>query len=122
MQLRDYQEAALQAIITTQAKGINKQIAVLATGLGKTVIFSHLISQRVQQTKKKALLIAHREELLLQAREKLLRVNPNLRVGIEQAERVADHVNDDVIIASVATIGRVQSERLHAFRPEMFST
>src|SRR5437870_4045682 len=102
MQLRDYQQAALDAINTAYAKKINKQVIVLATGLGKTIIFSHLIAQRVKETKKKALIIAHREELLLQAKDKLLRVNPELKIGIEQAENVADHSHDEVIIASVA--------------------
>jgi ATP-dependent helicase IRC3 len=122
MQLRDYQQRAVDAVHLAMEKGINKQVAVLATGLGKTVIFSHIISQRVKQTGKKALIIAHREELLLQAKDKLQRINPDLRIGIEQAEKVADHTHDDVIIASVATIGRMASPRLHAFLPEKFSS
>ncbi len=122
MQLRDYQQRAVDAVHMAMEKGINKQVAVLATGLGKTVIFSHVISQRVKRTGKKALIIAHREELLLQAKDKLQQINPDLQIGIEQAENVADHTNDDVIIASVATIGRAASPRLLAFIPENFST
>jgi ATP-dependent helicase IRC3 len=120
--LRPYQQEALDAITTSFAKGTNKQVAVLATGLGKTVIFSHLISQRIGRDHKKALILAHREELLLQAKDKLLSVDPTLHVGIEQAESSADHTSDDVVIASVATIGKVNSTRLHAFDPSEYST
>ena len=52
--LRDYQQEALEHIASYLQKGVNKQVAVLATGLGKTIIFSHLISKRNQQTGKKA--------------------------------------------------------------------
>ncbi len=121
MQLRDYQQSALDSINDAYKKGINRQLIVLATGLGKTVIFSHLISQRIAQTKKKALIIAHREELLLQAKNKLEEVDSILKVGIEQAEKVADHTKDDVVIASVQTIGKIESQRLSKFNPNDFS-
>ncbi len=122
MQLRDYQRDALEAITTTYEKGITRQVAVLATGLGKTIIFSHLISLRVAQTGKKALVLAHREELLFQAKEKLERINPRLKIGIEQAEKTADHTHDEVVIASVASIGRENSPRLQQFHPEEYAT
>lgn len=120
--LRDYQQEALDAIQSSYEKGIRKQVAVLATGLGKTIIFSHLVSQRNQTTGKKALIIAHREELLHQAKDKLQQVNPSLRIGIEQAQSTADHSMDDVILASVATIGKTGSKRLLNFNPNDFST
>jgi ATP-dependent helicase IRC3 len=120
--LRPYQQDALDGIHAAFEKGTNKQVAVLATGLGKTVIFSHLISQRIGRDHKKALILAHREELLLQAKDKLLSVDPTLRVGIEQAEHTADHAQDDVVIASVATIGKENSTRLSAFNPSEYST
>lgn len=120
--LRNYQENAIQSINASFDKGLAKQVAVLATGLGKTIIFSHLISQRIQQLHKKALIIAHREELLMQAKEKLLSINPDLKIGIEQAEKTADHSEDDVVIASVATIGKANSRRLLAFHPQEYHT
>lgn len=122
MQLRNYQQSALEAINKAYQKGITRQVAVLATGLGKTIIFSQLIADRVASTHKKALILAHREELLFQAKEKLERVNPDLKIGIEQAEKTADHTRDDVVIASVASIGRENSPRLQQFRPQEYGT
>jgi ATP-dependent helicase IRC3 len=122
LQLRDYQKDAINAINRAKENGINKQVAVLATGLGKTVIFAHVINERLQKLHKKALIIAHREELLLQAKEKLLQINPELKIGIEQAEQIAVQSNNDVIIASVATIGKSNSNRLLAFNPKEYHT
>jgi ATP-dependent helicase IRC3 len=121
MQLRSYQEHAIQAVENNLSK-TNKQVLVLATGLGKTVIFSHLISQRHKKSGKKALILAHREELLTQAKDKLLRINPDLRVSIEMADKYADDERTDVIVASVATIGRAGSKRLERFDPKQFDT
>lgn len=120
MILRPYQQQTIDAI-NKKLPETNKQVAVLATGLGKTVIFSHLISQRHKTTGKKALVLAHREELLTQARDKLLKVNPNLDVGIEMANQVATE-NHDVVVASVATIGRSGSNRIKKFDPKQFGT
>ena len=47
----------------------------MPTGTGKTVIFSHIVSNRPGR----ALVLAHREELIGQAAEKILTV-----VGVEQ--------------------------------------
>ena len=67
MELRDYQEECLRAIDQKHSEGIHRQMVVLPTGSGKTVIFSELIKRK----KLKTLVIAHRLELLDQAREKL---------------------------------------------------
>jgi ATP-dependent helicase IRC3 len=50
----------------------------MATGSGKTVVFSHLI----KQMQRKTLVIAHTTELLDQAKDKLEMICPNLDVGI----------------------------------------
>ena len=119
MQLRPYQEKAIEAIRESYVAGVNKQVIVLATGLGKTVIFSHIIANLVRKTGKKALVLAHREELLTQAKDKLEKINPNLKVDIEKAQDWAeDHA--DVVVASVATIGRSGSDRIKRFNPDDF--
>lgn len=115
--LRPYQEESLEKINENLTK-TNKQVLVLATGLGKTVVFSHLIKQRLSLGK--ALVLAHREELLKQAQDKLARVDPTINSAIEQAQHRAN--GEDVVIASVATIGRKGSKRLEALNPQEFKT
>lgn len=123
VQLRDYQQRCVDTIIKKARDGIRRQIVVLATGTGKTVIFSHLPTL-VRDKGKKTLIIAHREELLDQAKEKLLFVDATLKIAIEQGDRRAKDEfpnNDyDVLIASVQTIGRENSKRIKQFDPNEF--
>ena len=118
MQLRDYQKDCIASIVSEAKQGIMRQVIVLATGLGKTVIFSHLPTL-VKAKGKKTLILAHREELLDQAKDKLLQIDPTLKVGIEQANRESFY-DDDVVIASVPTIGRTNSQRIKKLNPLEF--
>lgn len=113
-ELRPYQQDCLNEIKGAAARSINRQLIALPTGTGKTVIFANLPqSQGVH----KMLVLAHREELLDQARDKISQINPDLNVQIEQAERRVTP-NADVVVASVPTIGRKDSPRLMQFNPD----
>ena len=116
--LRPYQQEALDAIIANEANGINRQLVVLPTGAGKTILFSHLPILRKNSLP--MLVLAHRAELLEQARNKIMASNPNLIVEIEQAERKAGHV--DVVVASVATLGRNNTPRIESYPKDYFKT
>jgi superfamily II DNA or RNA helicase len=89
----------------------------LPTGTGKTVVFAHF--PRFFQMKKRLLVLAHREELLSQAREKFLEVDSELKVGIEQSGSRAP-ADAKVVLASVPTLGRAGGARLRQFSPEEF--
>lgn len=119
MTLRDYQTDTLYAIKKKYLAGEKKQVIVYATGLGKTVVFSQLIADMTKYFKKKALVLAHREELLTQARDKILTINSSLKVGIEMADQTIDPT-DDIVVASVASIGRKGSSRIQKFNPDDF--
>ncbi|HEX4407074.1 MAG TPA: DEAD/DEAH box helicase [Polyangia bacterium] len=67
--LRPYQRAAVEAVLAARRAGKRRLLVHLPTGAGKTVIFSHL----ARLAKRQVLVLAHREELLTQAREKLER-------------------------------------------------
>lgn len=116
---RPYQVNALDAIRSNYEKGVNKQLIVMATGTGKTVVFVHLIVEMIRQTGKKALVIAHRKELLTQAQDKVWGEAPELKVEIEQGDSHASE-DCDVVIASVQTIGRENSTRIGKWKPEDF--
>ena len=114
MSLRPYQEEALQAVVDNLCAGIRQQLLVLATGLGKTVIAAQLPTVLKDLAPGKMLFIAHRNELLTQAMDKIQTWNPNLKIGLEKAESHAD-LDCDVIIACNASIGRAGSTRMAHF-------
>ena len=114
MQLRPYQEEALQAVVDNLCAGVRQQLLVLATGLGKTVIAAQLPTVLKDLAPGKLLFVAHRNELLTQAMDKIQTWNPNLKIGLEKAESHADP-DCDVIIACNASIGRAGSTRMAHF-------
>jgi ATP-dependent helicase IRC3 len=65
--LRLYQREAIEAVLDARRSGVRRMLVCLPTGAGKTVIFSHL----AQLARRQVLVLAHREELLSQARAKL---------------------------------------------------
>lgn len=115
LQLRDYQRDAISAVRDGFGRGVRRQLIELPTGTGKTVVFASIPGR----VKKKTLIIAHRSELLDQARDKLAAANPDLRIEIEQADRHADQ-SADVIIASIQTLA-TSPGRLQAFNPADYS-
>jgi ATP-dependent helicase IRC3 len=117
--LRPYQVDALTAVETARAAGLTRILVKKPTGTGKTVMFAAMpqwgglaawlgtfpVNQR------RMLVIAHREELLDQAREKIQAANPGLIVMVEQADRHASR-HSDVIVASIQTLAASKFKRL----------
>jgi ATP-dependent helicase IRC3 len=103
--LRPYQQAAIDAVIAARKSGKRRLLVHLPTGAGKTVIFSHL----AKLAKRQVLVLAHREELLAQAREKLERALAGAAtVAIERgAERA-----DPGAKVSVCSIRSLREDRL----------
>lgn len=84
-------------------RGVRRPAMVLATGLGKTVIFSHAVSRFVRRERGRALILAHRTELVEQAAAKFRSVAPDLRVGVVMGAR--NETLGDAVVASVQTLG-----------------
>jgi ATP-dependent helicase IRC3 len=98
--LRPYQEEAIAAVNDAWVDGITRPLVALPTGTGKTVIFSHLIDQRPGR----ALVLAHRDELIRQAVDKLLMINPDFGIGVCKAEE--NGVGAPIVVGSVQTLAR----------------
>lgn len=118
LQLRPYQQEALESIVSFADKGTVRQLVVLPTGAGKTVIFSHL--PQFKQNSLPMLVLAHREELLHQAKDKISWSNPDISIEIEQGENYAGYA--DVVVASVPTLGRSQSTRIEKYSKDYFKS
>lgn len=115
LKLRDYQRDAIAAVHRawageqrgTGAGVANRVAVVLATGLGKTVIFAHPDFRRpilARRPGSRMLVLVHRDELAAQAVAKVHGIDPSTRVGRVQAQH--DDVDAEVVVASVQTLAR----------------
>jgi len=100
LHLREYQAEALQAILAAKNKGITRQLVALPTGTGKTILFGALAKELNTRT----IVVAHREELLAQAKDKIQLIYPGADIGIVKAER--NELNHQIVVASIQTISR----------------
>jgi superfamily II DNA or RNA helicase len=98
MRLRPYQREGVDRARDDLAR-YGRALIVLATGLGKTVMFCATGREMRAEGARKVLLLAHRDELLDQARAKWLAIEPDAVVGIYQGARRESWA--DVICASV---------------------
>jgi ATP-dependent helicase IRC3 len=112
---RPYQTESKDAVTGGIKAGVWKQLVQMATGTGKTIVFAKLYEHLKPQLPGKMLVLAHREELIDQNIDKLRLVNPSLRVDKEMADHHADPANADIVVASVATLGRKGTKRLEAY-------
>lgn len=122
--LRDYQRESHDSIAKSflSAPYLTRQLIVLPTGMGKTVILASIrhhpsLDEWLSMygtTHQKMLVLAHRDELITQAAEKITHINPGLIVEIEKAERKASPMAD-VIVASVQTL---KGKRLLKINPD----
>lgn len=102
--LRDYQRAALDAILAAEREGVTRQLVAMPTGSGKTALASHLIRETAQPRGWVTVFVVHRDELARQSVAALGQVNPDLAVGVCKAER--DDLHANVIVASAQTLAQ----------------
>lgn len=118
MEQRPYQIQAKNAILETWRDGIQKTLLVLPTGTGKTIVFSSVVAERVSEGDR-VLILAHREELLNQAADKLQR-STGLGCALEKAESSSLDSWYNVVVGSVQTLQN--QKRLDMFPRDHFNT
>lgn len=97
--LRDYQKEAVKAIEAAR-KHIRSGLIILPVGTGKTVVFAEFL----RRAQSRALILAHRDELIRQAADKLRLVWPEVSLGIIQGP--VHEADRSVLVASVPTLAR----------------
>jgi superfamily II DNA or RNA helicase/HKD family nuclease/diadenosine tetraphosphate (Ap4A) HIT family hydrolase len=107
------QETVLADLARSRSEGHGKGLVVMATGLGKTFL-SAFDFQRIGG--RRALFIAHREEILDQAADAWARVFPDRSIGMLTGKRKES--DSDLVFASVQTLSREQ--HLRGFPPNHF--
>lgn len=130
MILRDFQMHCCEAVYNAW-ESCTSTVAVLPTGCGKTITCAEIIQERfVQYPLQQILFVAHREELIYQAKEKI-QAHTGLDCGIEMADQRVDVgyrdgilPRDQVVITTVQTqtAGGDGLGRMSRFNPYHFST
>ena len=106
----------MAALLAATARGVQRPLLVLPTGTGKTIVFALLVQRR----RGRSLILAHRDELIQQAVDKLRLVDPTLPLGVVQAAR--DEHTAPTVVASVQTLSRRSrlASLVRIFRPFEF--
>jgi superfamily II DNA or RNA helicase len=118
MQLRYYQEEAVKAILETWGLGTRSTLLVLPTGTGKTIAFAKLTEYVVGNHAAKVLILAHREELLNQAADKI-EIVTGLKSALEKADSCSVDSWLNVVTGSVQSLQN--EKRLAKFEPDHFT-
>lgn len=118
MDLRPYQIEAVSAIEAEWDAGRHKTLLVLPTGCGKTIVFCRIAENRVKEGDR-VLILAHRDELLNQAADKLQK-STGLITAKEKAEETCLGSWFRVVVGSVQSLMR--ENRLSRFPTDYFST
>lgn len=100
LQLREYQVGCVEAV-EKSFQQYGKTLIVMPTGSGKTLTFSAL-AQRMQPAR--TLILAHREELIQQAVDKLFRTT-GIEADVEKAESHAG-LGATVVVGSIQSLMR----------------
>ena len=105
------QPEALEQLETALEEGYNRALVVMATGLGKTYLAGFFA-----QKFKRILFIAHREEILNQAKRSFGQIMPDRSGGIYNGKM--KDAEAETIFASVSTLSMKQ--HLEVFEPDTF--
>lgn len=115
MSLRPYQDAALKAVRDAYRQGHRSALVVMPTGTGKTVLFAEIS----RLAKGPVLVLAHRQELVEQAREKIANWCDDV-VAVEMAGQRGftkpDGTRPKIAVASIQTL----SQRLRQVPADAF--
>jgi ATP-dependent helicase IRC3 len=118
IKLREYQEECIQAVLSYLDAGHKRLGISLATGSGKTVIFTHLIDRiPAVGAASQTLIVAHRRELVEQAARHCSLTYPDKHVEIEMGANQASGAAD-ITVASIQSI--TSGHRLHKFDPSRY--
>jgi len=126
MKLRPYQKEAVENIHESMDE-YGSTLLVLPTGCGKTIVFAHSVDEAIDKNPgMRAAVLAHREELITQAVDKIRRATKRT-TEIEMADTWA--INErgmfgtpDVLVSSIQTqcARWGQQRRMHRFDPQRF--
>jgi len=112
-----FQNEAIEEILKEFRRGVDSTALIMATGTGKTWVFTQVAKDFIRRTEKPVLILTHRTELVEQIEGTLERFN--VRYAREKAESFAmDSGKVDAVVACTPTMKK--QERLEQFPPDFF--
>ena len=85
MQLRPYQQAAVDAVYEHLRSKETNPCVVIPCGCGKSLVLAQIAKDSVEKWNGRVLILAHVKELLEQNADKIRKLCPELKIGIYSA-------------------------------------
>lgn len=104
MKARPYQNTAASKVFEAWGRGIQKTMVVMPTGTGKTILFAKICEKVVEQGGR-PLVLAHRDELIRQAVDKIAKAT-GMTCAVEKAGEKAHDSLFPVVVGSVQSLSR----------------
>lgn len=102
LQLRDYQQRAIDLLRDAMRAGNRRVVLAMPTGAGKSAVAEHVISSAIQRGTK-VLFAVNRVQLVTQFSRRLHRAG--IKHGIVQSTRTRN-IDAQVLVASIATVAK----------------
>jgi DNA repair protein RadD len=112
MQLRPYQQEAVDAVLSYWQAGGGNCLVDLPTGTGKSVVLADLAKAAHQSFGGRVLVLTHVKELVKQDLDATLRLWPQCPAGINSAGLGRRDRRADVLFASIQSVGRESGDSL----------
>jgi len=106
VQLRPYQQEAVEAIYRHLRTRDDNPCVVLPTGTGKSLVLGQVATDAVQQWNGRVLVLAHVRELLEQNADKIRRLCPEIDIGVYSAGLRSRDTDNPVIVAGIQSVYR----------------
>jgi DNA repair protein RadD len=104
MELRPYQQAAIDAVYDYLRQHDDNPCVVIPTAGGKTPILATICRDAVMQWGGRVLVLAHIKELLEQAAQKLRAICPELKFGVYSSGLRRRDTDEPVIVAGIQSV------------------
>lgn len=104
MQLRPYQQAAVDAVYKHLRSKETNPCVVLPTGTGKSLVLAQIAKDAVEKWNGRVLILAHVKELLEQNADKIRKLCPELKIGIYSAGLRSRDTTEQVIVAGIQSV------------------
>lgn len=104
MELRAYQQIAVNQVYDFLRRSDKNPCVVLPTGAGKSVVIARIVADAVTRWGGRCLILAHVKELLEQNAAKIAALCPDIRIGVYSAGLNQHETEGNVIVAGIQSI------------------